>query len=320
MSKSHKCRLIHQVFQDLTFSYGVLRLSELGNRLKQAREEKNISLDDLQNMTKIQKRYLLALEEGNYSIIPGKFYVRAFIKQYAEAVDINPDSIFEDFKNEVPSTSNDEIPEQLSRVKTHRELPKSASKFLDLFPKILTVVVIIAIAVGLWVWRQNAAENNTDATKESITDQSETEYTNNVENTPANDSQAAEEEPAVDENDSKNAEEVTPEEETPKQAITVKESSGSSTVYELTGTDKFELEVIAKSKSWVSIKNDKGKTFIGKVISEGESEVGDYTAESEITVRVGNIPGTDLKVNGELIKYEDAKSSPQNITIVFKKE
>lgn len=45
-------------------------MTELGIRLKEAREEKAMSLDDLQAATKIQKRYLTALEEGNYDIIP----------------------------------------------------------------------------------------------------------------------------------------------------------------------------------------------------------------------------------------------------------
>lgn len=48
-------------------------MTELRIRLKEAREEKAMSLDDLQAATKIQKRYLTALEEGNYDIIPGSF-------------------------------------------------------------------------------------------------------------------------------------------------------------------------------------------------------------------------------------------------------
>ena len=61
-------------------------MTELGKILKEAREAKGLSLDDLQQITKIQKRYLIGIEEGNYDMMPGKFYVRAFIKQYAEAV------------------------------------------------------------------------------------------------------------------------------------------------------------------------------------------------------------------------------------------
>ena len=43
-------------------------LTELGNRLKEARVAKGFSLDDLQEITKIQKRYLIGIEEGNYEI------------------------------------------------------------------------------------------------------------------------------------------------------------------------------------------------------------------------------------------------------------
>ncbi len=48
-------------------------MSELGSYLKQVREEKMITLDDLQRTTKIQKRYLVAIEEGNFDTLPGIF-------------------------------------------------------------------------------------------------------------------------------------------------------------------------------------------------------------------------------------------------------
>ncbi|MGM0873739.1 MAG: helix-turn-helix domain-containing protein [Bacillota bacterium] len=292
-------------------------MSELGNRLKQAREEKNISLDDLQAITKIQKRYLLGIEEGNYSMMPGKFYVRAFIKQYAEAVDLDPDMIFEEYKNEVPSTYNEDLPEQLSRVKTHKELPKSASKFIDLLPKLLIVAIIVIIAIVFWLWRQNAAESNQG--NDNTTVENENEYTNNVENTSTGDNE--EEAPAEEQQDAAEKE-VEQEQEEPAQALTVKEVKGDTTTYELTGSDKFELEVIAKGRTWVSIKNGKGKSFFGAEIPKGQSEVTDLTAESEITVRIGNVPGTDLKINGEPLKYEvdPSEKTTQNITIIYSKE
>ena len=35
--------------------------------------------------------------------MPGKFYVRAFIKQYAEAVGLEPEDFFEEYKSEIPN-------------------------------------------------------------------------------------------------------------------------------------------------------------------------------------------------------------------------
>src|SRR3954471_818912 len=97
-------------------------MTELGTILKEARIAKNLSLDDLQEITKIQKRYLIGIEEGNYSLMPGSFYVRAFIKQYAEAVDLDPDVLFEQYNSDIPSTHSEDLPGQLSRVQTKQLL------------------------------------------------------------------------------------------------------------------------------------------------------------------------------------------------------
>lgn len=72
------------------------QLNEIGEKLKEARKAKGYTLDDLQQMTKIQKRYLIAIEEGNYDVMPGKFYARAFIKQYADTVGLNGDQLLEE--------------------------------------------------------------------------------------------------------------------------------------------------------------------------------------------------------------------------------
>ena len=127
-------------------------MSELGNELKKAREANGLSLDDLQQLTKIQKRYLVGIENGDYGMMPGKFYVRAFIKQYAEAVGLNPEELFEQYSNEVPSVREEEVPEQLSRVQSKKTMSAPQSKVLEVLPKVLLVVFILGIAVFAWVF------------------------------------------------------------------------------------------------------------------------------------------------------------------------
>jgi cytoskeleton protein RodZ len=54
-------------------------MKELGEFLKKTREEKGISLKDIQDRTKIRSRYLEAIEKGEFQIVPGEVYLRGFL-------------------------------------------------------------------------------------------------------------------------------------------------------------------------------------------------------------------------------------------------
>src|SRR5690625_53204 len=73
---------------------------QIGEVLREAREEQGLSLDDIQEITKIQKRYLVAIEQDDLHALPGRFYARAFIKEYAQAVRLDPAVVLEDFDEE----------------------------------------------------------------------------------------------------------------------------------------------------------------------------------------------------------------------------
>jgi cytoskeletal protein RodZ len=71
---------------------------ELGSLLKKAREEKGLSLDDIQEETKIRKKYLAAIEENNFDVLPGKVYLKVFIKGYAREIGLNYQDLLEKYE------------------------------------------------------------------------------------------------------------------------------------------------------------------------------------------------------------------------------
>lgn len=293
-------------------------MSELGNRLREARKEKRMSLEELQSMTKIQKKYLVGIEEGNYDIMPGKFYVRAFIKQYAEAVGLQPDELFEEHKGEIPSAYEDDMPEQFSRVDAKQTM--SNTKLFEWLPRIIVTAGIVIVLFGIWYvfthFFNTAEKQNVEEQNEAV----DITESNDIPSEPI----ATDEEEEVDEEDP--AEEETDQDDDEKdrtnQQLTVEGVSGIVTTYKLSDTDQFKLKINAtkQGETWVKISNS--QTFFQGELKDGASESVDLTDEDEVYIVAGNSRDTEIYVNDEKLEFELAPNEhvKQDIRILFEKE
>lgn len=305
-------------------------MTELGQRLKEARNDKGLSIEEIQSITKIQKRYLHAIEEGNYELLPGNFYTRAFIKNYAEAVGLGGEELLEEYASEIPKASTD-VPENLPPRKMRRPTSpsKTASKWSSVFPSVLVVLVLVGVAAIIWYVVQNGEENtNQTATTNQVEEQVSSDE--NSSSAPSSDevsnSENPEEpadQPEEDAKDKSSDDEKKPEEEPeeePEPEMAIKKVSGnsSSSTYELSNTDKYEVKLEAKGGSWVALTGASDKRYVYKSLKKGDKVTEDLTSESSASLRLGSSPNVSVFVNGEKI---DIPTEPvvQNVTLNFKK-
>ena len=75
----------------------------IGAALKEERERQGLSLEDVEERTKIRIRYLRALENEDWDILPGPTYVRAFLRTYAEALGLDGEATVDDYRDEFES-------------------------------------------------------------------------------------------------------------------------------------------------------------------------------------------------------------------------
>ena len=71
----------------------------IGELLQSEREKKGLSLNDVENATKIRARYIQALETERFEIIPGEVYRLGFLKNYARLLNLDPEAMIVRYKS-----------------------------------------------------------------------------------------------------------------------------------------------------------------------------------------------------------------------------
>jgi cytoskeleton protein RodZ len=75
--------------EEASFPEAQATRGELGALLRQAREEKRVSLEGIEERTRIRQKYLLALEEGRYDDLPTPGHVHGFLRNYARYLELD---------------------------------------------------------------------------------------------------------------------------------------------------------------------------------------------------------------------------------------
>lgn len=114
-----------------------------GHMLRVAREEKKWSYLDAEEITKISVRYIKALEEEKYEILPGTTYAKGYLRTYAKHLGLNSDEIIDLFK--ASATPEPDPIYDLSET-TGKTRPSWFRPLLIGSMAVLTVVLIIVIA------------------------------------------------------------------------------------------------------------------------------------------------------------------------------
>jgi cytoskeleton protein RodZ len=72
---------------------------EIGRTLMEARERRKLSYSQAEQETKIRSRYLRALEEEDFSVLPGPTYTKGFLRAYADFLDLDGQLFIDEFNS-----------------------------------------------------------------------------------------------------------------------------------------------------------------------------------------------------------------------------
>lgn len=97
-------------------------IKKLTDEFKTHREKKEISLQLIHNKTRIDIKYLRAIEEGNFDVMP-QVYLRAFVKEYAKSIELDPEETLKKYELAITGQYGVEV-----SVEEETEKPKKETK------------------------------------------------------------------------------------------------------------------------------------------------------------------------------------------------
>lgn len=115
---------------------------EIGSSLRQARERRGLELSDVERVTRIRSRYLKALEDERFDLIPGLVYAKGFLRTYAHYLGLDADRFLDELAAQLPPDEEEAV--------GSTPLPVHRRRRLATTPLVGLVVVLVA-AVVLWV-------------------------------------------------------------------------------------------------------------------------------------------------------------------------
>jgi cytoskeletal protein RodZ len=260
-------------------------MKELGSELRQAREELGISVEEISSRTLISKKYLLALDDGIFTVFSGEVYLKGALRKYAAEVGLEPEQLIarydESVKGEkvkgkpapektipVPRATSS-IPPNIKVIRTTRRVNKRRLVTV-LTVLILGVFVIRAVYIGLM----------TGGTIPDVPPAQETP-------------------PPDEESPTNGLPVITPDEPVtpaPAQIRIKRDGRQDRVLFNVHNVNSLELELSFTERCWIRVEADNAY-LLEDTFSAGDIKL--ISANQEIRIRVGNPPGMKVKVGGE---------------------
>jgi cytoskeletal protein RodZ len=131
----------------------------IGEQLRTAREERGIPLREISDQTRIQVRYLEAIETNDYKRLPGGIFNRSFVKAYAKCVGYDEKEAVDAYTRYMrdQGDTGEEVGSTPYHSKVYTDMPATRSPYLTLLLAIVILAILSAIALAVMKWGQRRA-------------------------------------------------------------------------------------------------------------------------------------------------------------------
>lgn len=297
-----------------------------GQKLRKARENRNLEQTDIAKELKIDLRFIKALEEEKFSELPQPVYTAGYVRAYSKLVGLVPDEIVPEYsahqkasvKPKVNKKETEEIPSHYRQLEN--SLPKSFSvghsqsddrRKLNILISVLAIVVVFAI-----IWQVTDKSSESEVSTVDVEEQSN-KIGDSLEesNQPADDQPSAAGGALIDSSQKSTVKLPLPKLEAADAGTVSKQPSQTSSEERIIDAELAqnarkitELSLHYTEDSWVDIRDATGKAIIRRLGVAGKSNT--VSGVPPFEVLLGYSPGVSIEYDGkpyDLSEYSEKR-------------
>jgi len=275
-------------------------LPSFGQKLKQEREKRNITLEQISVSTKIGIRMLQALEEDKFNQLPGGIFNKGFVRAYSRFLGLDEDQTIADYLqasgDALPASTEtasrgegsheDAAHENLTRENKDKDKVSRLDASADAPPRQVPwgmfagALLVVALALSFWSHRRREHARQADRpTPATVATQVSGQVSGSdlpTTSSPTTGSPTGVSAPS----------------------LVSKTSHDAATASPAATQGEFTVVIQAREESWTTITAD-GKTISSELLPAGSER--EIRGRKEIIVRTGNAGAVDFRFNGKKV-------------------
>jgi len=275
-------------------------LPSFGQKLKQEREKRNITLEQISVSTKIGIRMLQALEEDKFNQLPGGIFNKGFVRAYSRFLGLDEDQTIADYVqasgDALPASTEtasrgegsheDAAHENLTRENKDKDKVSRLDASADAPPRQVPwgmfagALLVVALALSFWSHRRREHARQADRpTPATVATQVSGQVSGSdlpTTSSPTTGSPTGVSVPS----------------------LVSKTSHDAATASPAATQGEFTVVIQAREESWTTITAD-GKTISSELLPAGSER--EIRGRKEIIVRTGNAGAVDFRFNGKKV-------------------
>ena len=122
---------------------------EIGNSLRETRLRQEFDFPELEHATKIRAKYLRALEDERFELLPSHTYIKGFLRSYAEYLGLDG-QLYVDEYNSRYVTGEDDAPLSTRRVPAARRRKRDRRESNVVLLALTSIGIVTALVIAAW--------------------------------------------------------------------------------------------------------------------------------------------------------------------------